>query len=271
MVEWVNLAGYFSEWMGAVAIAWVLLASPRFQRPALGFRFPRREGIMALSVFALITVAAWLIYRAEPPEFPWGAALPAPALSFTRAAWIAGLTLIPVVVALVARGQPARSAGWDRARLRIGVQMGLALALLTIFLRNQVFNVLGALSLNGNPNESLAFASDSLSPALAFLLALGIAIAEETTFRGYIQPRLSAWLGEWAGLALSAFLFTLWHAVSWLVGSDPQGLSLQASVVLLPLGLTLAQGLVLGVVMRSTGHVLAPALYRAVSIWLRIF
>jgi len=149
----------------------------------------------------------------------------------------------------LARGQPVRSAGWDHTRLRAAIQVGIALALLTIFLRNRVVDVLTRLD------------GTTLT---ALLLALGIAIAEETTFRGYIQPRLAAWVGAWPGLVLSAALFALWHLTAW-VGRLP------LNTTLILFGLTFAQGLVLGWVMRSTGHVLTPALYRAVSIWLRVF
>ena len=248
-MELTALVGYLSEWMGAAAIAWILLSSPRLRRPPLGFQFPRREGIMALSLFLLITTASFIIYATTPAEFSWSQPLPAPTLELPRALFMAGITLIPVIVALVARGQPARSAGWNQTTLRTGSQIGLALALLTIFLRNRVFDVLGGVN------------SDSM-PAL--LLSLGIAVAEETTFRGYIQPRLAAWVGQWPGLALSAALFSVWHLAAWIN-------SLPFATILILFGLTFAQGLVLGLVMRGAGHVLAPALYRAISIWLRVF
>jgi membrane protease YdiL (CAAX protease family) len=248
-VELTRLVGFLSEWMGAIAVAWIIIASPRFQRPQLGFLFPRREGIMALSLFVLITVTAFIIYSVNPPDFQGGLPLPAPTTNLPQAFFMAGLTLIPVVVALLARGQPVRSAGLDPARMRNAMQMGFALALLTIFLRNRVFEVLSGLN-----SETL----------LALLTALGIAIAEETTFRGYMQPRLSAWIGDWPGLVLTAALFAIWHLVAW-AGRLP----LETTLILV--GLTFAQGLVLGWVIRSTGSVLSPAIYRAVSIWLRVF
>ncbi len=243
------LISFLSEWMGAVAVIWILSSLPAFKRPQLGFRFPRREGIMALSMFALITLFAFLVFRANPPTYLHDQPLPAPTAALPQAFVIAGLSLIPVVVALLARGQPVRSAGWDPARLRIALQLGVAIALLTIFLRNRVIDVL----------------SRTDGPALIGLLsALGIGLAEETIFRGYIQPRMAAWLGDWPGLLLSAAMFALWHLMAWL-GRLP------VETTLILLGLTFVQGLVLGWIMRVSGHVLTPALYRAISIWLSVF
>jgi membrane protease YdiL (CAAX protease family) len=248
-VEWTTLVAYISEWLGAIAVAWILASLPRFQQTPLGFRFPRREAIVSLSIFALITLVAFVIYLSNPPSFLHEQLLPAPTTELTQALFLAGLTLIPVLVALLGRGQPVRSVGWEPGRIRLALQTGLAIAMLTLFLRNRVFDVL-----NGLNSESLT----------ALLFALGIAVAEETTFRGYILPRLSAWIGEWPGLALSAALFTAWHMVAW-VGHLP------VETVLILTALTFTQGMVLGWMMQKTGHVLTPALYRAVSIWLRIF
>lgn len=243
------MVAFISEWMGAVAVAWILIRLPVYKRQTMGFRYPRREGIMSLALFTLITLFAFLMFRAAPPVFPYSLPLPAPTIELSQAFFIAGLSLVPLVVALLARGQPVRSAGWGSAGIRIALQAGIAMSLLTIFLRNRVLDVLSRLD----------------SPVLiALLFAIGISLAEETIFRGYIQPRMISWLGEWPGLGASALLFTLWHLPSW-AGRLP------LETILPLLGITFVQGLVLGWVMRCSGHVLAPAIYRAVSIWLRVF
>lgn len=243
------MVAFISEWMGVVAVAWILIRLPAYKRQTLGFRYPRREGIMSLALFALITLFAFLVFRAIPPVFPYNLPLPAPTIDLSQAFYIAGLSLVPVIVALLARGQPVRSAGWNRGGIRMALQAGIAMSLLTIFLRNRVLDVLSRL--DG-------------TVLIALLFAIGISLAEETIFRGYIQPRMVAWLGEWAGIGVSAALFTVWHLPAW-AGRLP------LETVLPLAGLTFVQGLVLGWVMRCSGHVLTPAIYRAISIWLRVF
>ena len=248
-MEWTTLVAYISEWLGVIAVAWILATLPRFQYIPTGFRFPRREGIVSLSIFALITLAAFVVYAANPPTFLQEQPLPAPTAALPQALFLAGLTLIPIVVALTGRGQPVRSAGWNPARARLALQVGLAMVMLTIFLRNRVYDVLNGMSVQN---------------LLSLLMALGIGLAEETTFRGYIQPRLISWIGEWPGLLLSAILFAFWHLAAW-AGRLP------VETTLILFALTFVQGVVLGWIMLKSGHVLTSALYRATSIWLRIF
>ncbi len=244
----INLyAGFISEWLGAIAVAMLIGLSPRLKKPPVGFRYPRREGFVSLSLYGLILAFAYLYHQTiNPPIFPDPLRLtPAPNQDLWQALILAGLALLPFLLALITRKQPARSAGWNRALLTPGLQMGLALALLTIFLRNRVMDVLAGLG----------------SPALGALpLALGIGLFEETIFRGYLQMRLAWWLGTWPGLALTSALFALWHLPAW-VGTLP----VQTTLTLL--GLTFVQGLVLGWVMRKSGTVVAPILYRSISIW----
>lgn len=240
--------GFLSEWMGVIAVAWLLSLSPRFQKPPVGFRYARRDGLVALALYGLILVFAVIFYSTNSPVFrePFFLA-PAPLHNPVQALLVAGLCLLPFIAALVIRKQPARSAGWNPPLLSPSLQAGFAMAFLTIFLRNRVMDVLGGLA----------------GPVLGILpLAVGISLAEETIFRGYIQMRLGWWLGSTTGLVLSAVLFTLWHAAAWIS-------ALPVETVLILSGLTFVQGLVLGWIMRKTGHVLAPALYRSISIWVQ--
>jgi len=239
------LVAQLSEWLGAIAVAWLFSLSPRLQKPPVGFKYARRDGIMALSLFALILLFAFIYYGQNPPtlaETPH----PAPVVDLGQALFAAALSLAAIAVAVVVRRQPVRSAGWNPPLTMPALQMGFAIAILTIFLRNRVMDVLAGLS------------SDQL---ILLLLAAGISLAEEAIFRGYIQMRLSWWLGPWGGIALTALMFTLWHAPTW-INRAPLETQLWLS------GLTFIQGLVLGWIMRKSGHIIAPAFYRAISIWM---
>jgi len=242
--------GFISEWLGAIAVAWLLSLSPRLQRPPLGFLYPRREGFISFSLFGLILVFAYLFNQTlQLPSFSQPLRMvPAPNHDLWQALVLAGLCLLPFLLALVTRKQPPRSAGWNQALITPGLQMGVALAILTIFLRNRVMDVLSGLG----------------APVLGALpLALGISIFEETIFRGYIQMRLAWWLGAWPGTIITSALFTLWHLTAWVN-------YLPTETIFILVGLTFAQGLVLGWIMRKSGTVVSPILYRTMSIWVSL-
>jgi membrane protease YdiL (CAAX protease family) len=254
------LAAHISEWLGAVAVAWLFSMSPRFRNePPIGFKYARRDGFTALMLYGLILILAFVMKALRLPVFPEAVRLaanpktpvlgPAPVANLDQALLAALLALAAFVIALVIRKQPARGTGWNPALFRPALQVGFAIAILTIFLRNRVMDVLGGLNTPG---------------LLTLLLAVGISLAEETVFRGYIQSRLDWWLGKWAGLVLTAALYTLWHLPVWL-GQTP------AQTTLILAGLTFGQGLVLGWVMQKSRHVIAPALYRSISIWVNFF
>lgn len=245
-----TLIGFISEWLGAVAVAWLLSLSPRFQKPVIGFRYARRDGFVALSLYALILVFAFVYYNFNLPLFSTPLRIaPAPINDLWQALLLAVLCLAAFLTALFTRKQPFRSAGWNQAVFTPALQMGFAIAVLTIFLHNRVLDVLAGVS-----SERLV-----LLP-----MAIGISLAEETIFRGYIQLRLASWLGPWIGLASTAVMFAVWHLPAWLHG-------LPVETVLILLGLTFGQGLILGWVMLKSGNVIAPALYRSFSIWMVFF
>ncbi len=227
-----------AEYLGVVAVVMLLGLSARARaKHEVKFIYPRREGLYALGGFAAILAIAVIFFsKAGGSDLPGTLTL-------------AALCALPFAAFLLVRRQPIRSAGWGSANLRIGLMIGLALSILTIFLRNRFTSIIAGL-----PGEQI----------IQLLYWLGICLLEESIFRGYMQPRLSAWLGEIPGWVLAAALFALWRVPLWLaIGQSP--------LALLPyLGLTFVQGLVLGYVFRKSGSVLASGLYRAVSTWISL-
>lgn len=243
-------AAFVSEWLGVIGIAWLFSLSPRFQKPQVGFKYARRDGTFALILYALILAFAFIYYSIDLPKYADTLTLaPAPIHNLGQALLIGGICLLPFVVTMIIRKQPIRAIGWNPELLRPGLQAGLAAAVLTIFLRNRVMDVLAGLA-------------GPILPSL--LMAFAISLAEETIFRGFIQMRLSWWLGNNVGLLITSGLFALWHAVPWMR-------TLPVETTLILSALTFVQGLVLGWVMQKTGHVAAPALYRSISVWMQFF
>ncbi len=246
-----NLIAQIAEWLGVVAVAWLLTLLPRFRQTQTGFKYARRDGFAAVTLsLTAILFAALFAFSGLGKTLTALVRLPGAAAALSEPLALAVITLLPVVAALILRGQPPRSAGWGSRLLMPALQVGLALVLLTVFLRNRVMDVLSGLS-----TEETWY----------LLAALGVALAEETVFRGYIQVRLGWWLGQNQGWLLTALVYAAWKLPGLLAAGGG------AAGWLPGLGLALGQGLVTGWLMRNSKHVLAPALYRAVSIWLNIF
>jgi len=252
------------EWMGVIAVTLLLSLSPAIQRRRpVQFVYPRREGIIAISLAVLVTLLAAALFStvlrgAALPSDPFTSSLASPEnqpFTYSVAQLIQQIelslvTVAPFLLALAIRRQPLLSAGLSRATLRPGLQVGLGLALITIFLTSKIYTIMNGLS-----------AAEGL-----YLVAMLIAgLAVEFIFRGYIQLRLIGWLGETPGWLVTAALYALWYI--------PQKLILEG-VSLPELGLSLAYlfvfGLLLGWIMRKTGSILGPGIYHGVHDWIQV-
>ncbi len=234
------LAG--SEVLGVIAV--MLLAglskSIRLRTP-LGFKYPRREAVVALTMFSLVLFLSILFYNGIIPT-------PEPLLAVSVELWqqlIAGLAaLMLFVLVLYIRKQPARSAGWSKALLSPSLRLGLALVFMAVFLRGAIFSLMNGIT----------------TPEIAGLLVwLVLAMAEETVFRGYIQLRLNSYFGEKFGWLITALVFLLWQL--------PR-LMLHPETIWLRLVFVAVQAVLLSWLMKRSGHVAGIALYRAVSEWI---
>ena len=237
----ITLVATISEWLGVIAVTMILRASPRFQPRKLDFLYPRREGMVSLTLFALILIIAFFFYQSTLHS---SVSAPSGVLDLLwQQLTLALISLAAFVAALFIRKQPALSVLWGRPLLGSSIRLGLALVFLTIFLRGMINTLLKGVS---------------ATQGYALLGCLGVSLAEETIFRGYLQPRLGAWLGSRRGWLAASAMFALWQIPRLM--SDP---------VTLPLKLVLVtiQGLILGWATQKSGHVLGPALYRTVSMW----
>lgn len=231
------------ELLGAIAVTMLMALNPRVkQQPPLAFKYARREGLFALGLFAgalLLALVTWNSWNdLTPTDSGLNGAL-AQQLGFA----IAGA--IVFAAALIYRHQPLRSAGWSRALFSPALQMGIAVVFLSIFLRGKFYQLISGVS---------------SEQGIALLIILGICLAEEFIFRGYIQLRLSAWFGPRWGWLAASLLFVIWQL--------PRYLLLGLPAAALPLAVQLVQSLLAGWMMQKSRHILAPTLYRAISAWL---
>ncbi|MCX6055637.1 MAG: CPBP family intramembrane metalloprotease [Chloroflexi bacterium] len=239
--------GYLSEWLGVIAVGMIAGASPIFTKiRQVEFRFPQREATFTLSVFAIIYLLAFQYYSNPILGFLVKLAEGFSGGDLSSRMVLAGIGLILFVLAMFLRGQPFKSIGWGRANLKAGATLGFLLVLLTVFLRGKFLILLRGIS----PEQGNLL-----------LVWLILSLAEETIFRGYIQLRLTTFLGSTWGWLATAGLFLLWQLPGrlWI---------LPFSEILPFMILSTGQALLLGWIMRKSGHVLAPALFRAVAGWL---
>jgi len=232
-----------SEYLGVIAVSMLAGISPRLKKRPLIFKYPKREGIIASSLLLVILVMNLIIYS---QGFLTGNRLNLNnenSLLWARLL-ISLFCLAPFLVALYIRKQPLLSTGWNKNLLGSAIRLGIALVFLTIFLRGKIFSILNGIT---------------LEEGQALLLWLGIAFSEENIFRGYIQPRISAWTGDIPGWIITSVYFTVWHL--------PRILNSTEDIVL-GLVFILIQGLILGWLLRKSGHVLPNILYRSISEWL---
>ena len=247
-----------AEWMGIIAVTMILALSPRFKRRAVIFKYASREGWISLGLVLVTGIAVWLGFSQAMHitglPYPYTvSATPLPTYTPAQLSlqlMISVLAVIPFILALLIRKQPALSVGLNPKTLGGGLQIGLGLALMTIFLRGKIYVILGGLT-----REQMNY--------LPAMLLIGLSM--EFIFRGFVQPRLSSWIGpQWGWLAATA-LFVLWQI--------PQILTV-VNADSMTLGLTLANtaisGLIYGWIMQKTGNVLGPGLYHAFHLWVAV-
>jgi hypothetical protein len=235
-----------SEWIGVIALGMLVGISPAVRKiKPLQFLFPRREASVTFSLNAALFIFGIIVYKyffTAVSEF----AVFNPDAGMQRIILdVIGLAVI--AAALIYRKQPFRSALWGKDGMRSSLTLGLLLVALTLFLRSKITAITNGVT----PEEGLAL-----------LELVVIALCEVTIFFGFSQPRFSSRFGETAGWLIAAGLFALWQVVPLAL----HGATWQTGIY--PIGLAIGEGLILGFITQKSKHVLAPAIYLALSQWL---
>ncbi len=241
-------AADLAELIGVLAITMLFGISPQLKAvPVVGFKYAQREGKISLSLAVILVVFSILSnlfgrnllnkqhFVDQSLSMVLFEAIPAAA------------ACLMVLFLLWKRGQPLKSSGWHPLLWKLSLQFSIALVFLLVFLRGKIFTILNGVA----PHVWLGLP-----------LLLLMTLAEETVFRGYIQKRLSSFWNPKTGWLVTAFIFVLWQLPFFLPGL------VQSTAGLVQLVFLILRSLLSGWMMHKSRHVLAPAVYRAVSAWL---
>ncbi len=105
------------------------------------------------------------------------------------------------------------------------------------------------------PGLIIGFDKELMASLFQQLIAIGV--AEEVFWRGYLQARLSAWLGRYRGWVITSLLFGFGHLVS--LYSHP-GITPEIGDLML-LGQTTAGGFVLGFIFLRAKSIIPGAIF----------
>ena len=130
--------------------------------------------------------------------------------------------------------------------IRISLLLAMTLGFLSIIFRGKTSVILNGVL----PQEGIYL-----------LLLIGICFVEESIFRGYLQNRFNAWLGEKYGWALASAVFLLFQI--------PRLLFIPGTFWI-SLGIIAVQSILSSWIMKKGGHIFAPAIYRIVSEWISL-
>lgn len=248
------------ELIGVVAVVQILSISPAIQlRRPVKFTQPNREGYAALSMIILVIVFTAIVSQFSLMTLvgmiPFQAFLPSLVIARPESFSLTGLIIqvgfmailvAPFVVGLFRRKQPWLSVGLKKQMLKGGLQVGLALIMIVVFLRGKV--------------TSLIYGPYTLDLLFLFLGSIIVCFAEEFIFRGFVQLRLMDWLGETKGWLAASGLFAIWSVLPLL--------SAPLETILITTAYRLAMGLLLGWIARRSGGIIGGWMYHTIHTWL---
>ena len=208
-------------------------------------RFPLGSGARighALALVFLLIVMMGVSFIGLAPLLPEGPFNGAPiefvgliVLTAISAGGVVGFCLVKV-------GRVSlRDLGWTKEHLRRDLLLGAAgFVVLACY-----FLLIGSIAGFWTPAEFFGeIAGYTFQQRLLFLLiGLQASFIEETVFRGYLQPALSAKLGNAGGMVLTAIIFAIYHL-------NPRPIALLSKLV---------QGLVFGLLKGKERSLYAPA------------
>lgn len=169
----------------------------------------RKEQLLEVSVFLFLIVPSMALSFFAIKQGSLGFVITA------IATILRDLALVSLILFFIWRnGEPIRAIGWTSKNLWKDIALGIGLFIPLFFGADWLESILqqAGLSVPSTPLPSFLDATNRLDTALAFVLVIVVAIAEETLFRGYLILRFKAiTASSTVAVLLAAFIFSLGH------------------------------------------------------------
>ena len=211
----------------------------KFDNYSIEFKNPRQNGLIGLGVMLIIVVID-IFNSSYTSKHIMG-------LEYTIIAAL--LELLPVILVLYFHHDTIESIGLTSKNLLRSIF--LSLSLIALLLLTVHFFVI--------PNGMYYPVSKKISLLINYLI---VGFYEEIAFRGFLQTRLIAWLGQMKGVVLTAIIFSLIHIPSRLIYQQLNIMNaIISSLVLIP------SALLLGYIMLKAKNIVAPAIFHELTFW----
>jgi len=234
-------------WISAIALTLLFNRIVRFKRCPMSFALARRESMLGLflillSIFigVLLEIAFYPLVLTLSAEYQ----VPTYSLSHMFVQWFfKGVTFAPFIVALLIRRQNLSTIGLSRHNLRSSMILGILLSGITVLFYVIAFG-----------KENVIVSGLEYFHFYSLMGMLSVGFTEEAMFRGYLQLRLTAWLGARRGWVLTAIIFAICH-----IGGSIFNM---VSVFII--------GLVFGWIMQKSENIVGLSIWHAFMDWVWI-
>jgi membrane protease YdiL (CAAX protease family) len=155
-----------------------------------------------------------------------------------------------VLAVVIFRGEGIRSIGIRKSNISKSIIIGILLGIIYFILINKIFKI----------NKVMEVMSTESFEAFINLFIVGF--SEEVIFRGYLQTRLSYWIGTKKGYLLTVIIFSFYHLPNRMI---IEGMSFYGALVncvaLIPISLTF------GYIMIKTKNVITGSIFHTFVDW----
>lgn len=155
-----------------------------------------------------------------------------------------------VLAVVIFRGEGIRSIGIRKSNISKSIIIGILLGIIYFILINKTFKINKVIEV---------MSTESFETFINFFI---VGFSEEVIFRGYLQTRLSSWIGIKKGYLLTVIIFSFYHLPNrMIIGEMSFYGALVNCVALIPISLTF------GYIMIKTKNVIAGSIFHTFVDW----
>ncbi|MGA8856563.1 MAG: type II CAAX endopeptidase family protein [Candidatus Bathyarchaeia archaeon] len=222
-------------------LAWIICRAKSIQH-TIKSKVKPYEAAIPLAIVVADVIFLWMIYSIGTNPFQ---NFPRPDDSFTIV--ISTLVfIVPPVVVVWALGNGFGSIRVSLVHIKSSAALGILVSIV-LLAPTALFSPLFVLILQ-----------EGAIDVIHILSSIYVAFSEEVFYRGFVQTRLENFLGARTGLVVTAIIFNLGHAPTWILLSNMSPGAFVANVILL-----LPFAILLGYLSQKSNNILGSGIYHA--------